>query len=232
MKAAGTARNVSERKVAVIFSPANMFAKRRMVNDSGRAKWLINSMGTMSGARSRHGAGEVRQIPADALGSKTHPVVVEEHADGQTRGHGGRHGWRFETGNYSDQIHEQNENKQSAEERDVFAGAMIDGIVRLAGHEVIDRFKGELQLAWFVHRQARAQERKQEQDNRDYQDLEDDPVLPTGARGPPVDGRSTVRNDVSALPRYSLKSRVSQSCDSCSMDKFVDYFAGNRGAGQ
>jgi len=58
-------------EVAVIFSPANMFAKRRMVNDNGRREVADQFDGHHNDEQSRHGASEVHQIPTDTLGSKS-----------------------------------------------------------------------------------------------------------------------------------------------------------------
>ena len=58
------------------------------------------------------------------------------------------------------------------------AVAMIHGIVRLTRNEVVDRFKGHLQLARLIHRQPRTQHSKQHQDNRHHQKFDHNPVMP------------------------------------------------------
>ena len=71
-----------------------------------------------------------------------------------------------------------NEDEERPEERHVFVGAVFHGFLRLTGDEVINRFKGQLELAGFVHREPRPQEREQHQNDGHHQDLHGDPVFP------------------------------------------------------
>jgi len=66
----------SEKKTNVTISPANMLAKRRMVSESTRARWLTISMEHQR-RQSRHGPQEVLQV-ADSAVLKSLTLVVDE----------------------------------------------------------------------------------------------------------------------------------------------------------
>src|ERR1035437_9963545 len=72
MKTAGAKKNVNLRNTRVTCSPANMLAKRRMVSESGRARWLTSSMGIMRGARRGMG-------PAKCARYCTMPLVKQRN---------------------------------------------------------------------------------------------------------------------------------------------------------
>ena len=87
MKRAGAMMNVSERNVSVTFSPANMFAKRRTVKESGRDKMADQFDGDHQRRQRDHGAGEMKQIAAHTLLAQAHPVVVKKNRDRQAQRH-------------------------------------------------------------------------------------------------------------------------------------------------
>ena len=77
MKTAGTNRKVSFRNTIVTCSPAYMLAKRRIVSDSGRARWLTISIGIINGADLKF-TGTVRRVDAELikLNLQNHEIVL------------------------------------------------------------------------------------------------------------------------------------------------------------
>ena len=55
MNMMGTPIGISEKNTSVTKSPANMLAKRRMVSDNMRARWLMISIGIIKGAKASIG---------------------------------------------------------------------------------------------------------------------------------------------------------------------------------
>ena len=58
MNGSGTKKGMMEAMTMMSSSSANIFPKRRIESETGREKWLINSMGRRSGAK--RGMGPVK----------------------------------------------------------------------------------------------------------------------------------------------------------------------------
>src|ERR1035441_7347509 len=94
----------------------------------------------------------MRQVLPHSLLAKAHQVVVTECRNRATRRHRWGHGGRFETRYDADQVAEQNEQKKSAEERQILQSRVAHGGFRLAAHKIMDELEGVLQLSGPVHR--------------------------------------------------------------------------------
>src|SRR5690348_3694433 len=94
--------------------------------------------------------GKVGCVLDDAVRPHTHGIVVEKGGDGASGRYRRIHGGRFESGDNSDQIREENENKNGGEVGEIFGSAVPQLIFGLAVNEFIDQLEAMLELSGTV----------------------------------------------------------------------------------
>src|SRR5579872_3102895 len=98
-------------------------------------------------------------------------VVVQEGTDRAAQWYHRNASRRLESGDQSDQVTDQDKDENNGEESDIRFGVMPDDFFALAHNESFKRLESVLERSWRVHRQTRAHDQKnsqQEEENQQF----------------------------------------------------------------
>src|SRR5947209_9836554 len=134
---------------------------------------------------------------AATIRTKPGRVIEEERYHCQAKGNVRIHGGGFKTRYQPEQIHEQDKEEESAEERCILRAIMPHHLFRGSMDELVGEFHEVLDLSWTIYGQPTTHQTEEEDDKENNQKLADHPVAPRV-------GRIT-------LPTYKSKHRVGRA---------------------
>jgi hypothetical protein len=128
--------------------PAVIFANNRTANEMGRASWLINSIGIISGKqptrRTRRNENAEEFCPVQQNPSTKTQTINPDRKHG---GHNNLAGDGIGPGNQAQQVGEENEEKQAWRSAGKTSSRLAHGVQNDPANELDDEFGHILQLA-------------------------------------------------------------------------------------